>query len=62
MRADVAYTTAYGLAHSTSTAIHAVARPPMRLPQHHASGSDATLKTPDSDRTATSDVPKTCIQ
>src|SRR5258706_9916316 len=62
MRADVAYATAYGLADSTSTAAHAVARPPMRFPQYQAGGSDATANTPESDLTAKSDVPNSSIQ
>ena len=45
----------------TSTAIQAPDRPAMRRPANHIGTNVATDRIPDSERTATSDVPNTSV-
>ena len=62
IRVSVSYRMANGEEASSSSAIQPRGRPPSRLPASQIRGRVITPNSAESDRTATSDVPKALIQ
>ena len=62
MRVSVSYRVAKGEVATSSMAAQPTFGPPSRLPASQARGTVTTPNTPESDRTATSEVPNQPIQ